>query len=76
MDHDFDGARDRLRKLEADTTGATERQLAAAHRKMLRELRRDWLTTVCKSFFVALITVVTSLALMGRKDRPEGKNRS
>ena len=75
MDNDFDSALDRLGKLEAETTGATEQQLAAAHRKILHELRRDWLTTVCKSVFVALVTVVASLALLGTKDRPEGKDR-
>ena len=76
MDKDIDGALDRLGKLEAETTGATEQQLAAAHRKILHELRRDWLTTVCKSVFVALVTVVASLAIMGTKDRSEGKDRS
>ena len=75
MDKDIDGALDRLGKLEAETAGATEQQLAAAHRKILHELRRDWLTTVCKSVFVALVTVVASLAIMGAKDRPEGQDR-
>ena len=57
-------------------TGATERQLAAEHRKILHELRRDWLTTVCQSIFVALVTVVASLAMIGAKDGPGGKDRS
>jgi len=67
MDNDVDSALDRLGKLEAETAGATERQLAATHRKILHELRRDWLTTVCKSVFVVLVTVVVSLALLGEK---------
>jgi hypothetical protein len=80
MDNDFDSALDRLGKLEAETAGATEQRLAAEHRKILHELRRDWLTTVCKSVFVALVTVVTSLALLGEKknerDSLEGDDRS
>ena len=80
MDNDVDSALDRLGKLEAETAGATERQLAATHRKILHELRRDWLTTVCKSVFVALVTVVASLALLGEKkterDSLEGDDRS
>ena len=66
-EEDFDRALERLSKLEAKTAGATEQQLAAAHKKILHDLRRDWLTTICKSVFVALVTIVASLALLGKK---------
>jgi hypothetical protein len=71
---DFDRALERLSKLEAETTGATERQLAASHKKILHDLRRDWLTTICKAVIIALTTLVASLAIAGKereKDKPE-----
>ena len=77
-EEDFDRALDRLSKLEAATAGATEQQLAAAHKKILHDLRRDWLTTICKAVIIALTTMVASLAIVGKKsekDKPEGEDR-
>ena len=74
MDHDLVNAQNRLSKLEAETVGATEQQLAAAHRKILHELRRDWLTTVCKSVIVTLTTALASAALINKKPKPAPKS--
>jgi hypothetical protein len=77
-DDDLNRALDRLSELEAETAGATEQQLAASHKKILHDLRRDWLTTICKAVIIALTTMVASLAIVGKKsekDKSEGEDR-
>jgi hypothetical protein len=56
---------ERFHELEEETARAVEQRLAASHRRIVHELRRDWLTTVLKSIFAAIIASAIATAIIG-----------
>jgi hypothetical protein len=64
MTDDLDKPLARLQQLEQDSARTIERKLAASHRKILHELRREWLTSICKSIFAALIATSVAAAIL------------
>ena len=70
MTDDLGEILERLDECERDNARALEQRLAASHRQIVHELRREWLTTVLKSIFAALIATAIATAIMEPGDPP------